>query len=99
MGSLGLSKNKFKASTSGVQHQFKIYGDGLNGFTVAALATSVSTLSWQIDQQVGNSNDHVEVKATLTGTAALTRDTVGDLTITVSDSTTDPLKVSVTYTN
>lgn len=85
MPTLGLSQNSFKL---GQNHQFKVFGNTLGNSTVTALTTNVPNVAWQITQQVGHGQNHVEVKATVSSTlvGAKFTDTIGDLTVTVTDS-------------
>ena len=101
---LGLSQNKFKI---GQQHNFQVFGDNLNNADVTAMTTNVPNLLWQNISTPGKSQKHVNVKATLTstatGTAHRNTDTIGDLTITVTDGGTAPAATTtfspVTYQN
>lgn len=94
---LGLSQKKFKV---GQTHNFKVFGDGL-GSARADVSTAVPHLAWRNVQTVGNAQNHVNIRADLVSTTAggTPRDTAGDLTVTVTDSTgSDKLEYKVTYT-
>jgi hypothetical protein len=84
---LGLSQNKFKI---GQQHNFQVFGDHLNSSDVTALATNVPNVVWQNIATTGKAQKHLNVRATLATTApastASSADTIGDLTITVTDA-------------
>jgi hypothetical protein len=94
---LGLSQKKFKV---GQTHTFKVFGDGL-GSARAAVSTAVQHLAWRNVQTAGNAQNHINIKADLVSTTAdrHPRDTAGDLTVTVTDSTgSDTTEYKVTYT-
>ena len=98
--SLGISQKKFKV---GQTHNFKVFGDGLSNAKVTALTTTVPNLVWSNIQTPGHGPNHVNVKADLATSPAerTPRDTVGDLTVTVKDDTTNETTTqafSVTYT-
>src|SRR5437868_7111535 len=100
MPTLGLSQKSFKIG----QNTFKVYGDSLGSSNVSNLTTSASKYTWQNPQTVGHSQNHVEIKATLASTAATSekpKDTIGDLTVTVTDNTGQSATTTftpVTYT-
>jgi hypothetical protein len=85
MPALGLSQNRFKI---GQQHTFKVFGDALDTSNVTDLTPNSLDLVWQNVTTVGNGQHHVTVRGTLVSTAAafLPTDTIGDLTVTVTDA-------------
>jgi hypothetical protein len=82
---LGLSQNKFKI---GQQHNFQVFGDNLNSCDVSAMTTNVPNVMWQNISTPGKAQKHLNVQATLVSVASaiIRADTVGDLTITVTDA-------------
>jgi hypothetical protein len=94
---LGISQNKFKI---GQQHNFQVFGDQLNSSSVAAMATNVPNVIWQNISTPGKGQKHLNVQATLTSTAGAapvsSADTIGDLTITVTDAGTNPSQTATT---
>jgi hypothetical protein len=86
MPALGLSQKSFKVG----QNTFKVYGDDLASSNVSNLKTTAANLKWQNWQTLGHSKNHVEIQADLVTTTSgeKPKDTVGDLTVTVTDSGT-----------
>jgi hypothetical protein len=87
MPALGLSQNKFKI---GHQHTFQVFGNNLGSADVTDMTTNVPNVAWQIISTTAKSLNHVSVKAKLDSTPSAVHmtDTIGDLTITVTDSGT-----------